>query len=253
MQDLDRKKVKILKINVLERMGMLLIYIGISAVLDIVFFNNPIFVGVFVPLYFPYRKVVSSELILRKKRELREEYRDAIITMINAMESGYSLEGSIKKAYDVVGIMHGEKSIMAKELIRMDGRVKIGITVEEVFAEFALRSGLKEAAILSGAISITKRHGDNVVELMKMVADLIGNEIKTEKEISVLIASKRYEHLIMCVVPVAMIMYMRITSFDIIKNLYQGYFGRIFMFICMVVYFIAIYIGIHMLRQAKAE
>lgn len=232
---------------------MLVIYIGLSLILDIVFFNDPIFLVVFVPLYFPYRKVVSSELILRKKRELREEYMDAIITMINAMESGYSLEGSIRKVNDVVKIMHGEKSIMSKELIRMDGRVKIGVTVEEAFAEFAKRSGLKEAEILSGAISITKRHGDNVVELMKMVADLIGNEIKTEKEISVLIASKRYEHLIMCTVPVGMIIYMRVTSFDIIKNLYQGYLGRVFMSVCMMVYFIAIYIGVHMLRQAKAE
>jgi len=245
--------VMILKINILERMIMLVIYIGLSLILDVVFFNDPIFLVVFVPLYFPYRKVVSSELILRKKRELREEYMDAIITMINAMESGYSLEGSIRKANDVVKIMHGEKSIMGKELIRMDGRVKIGVTVEEVFAEFAKRSGLKEAEILSGAISITKRHGDNVVELMKMVADLIGNEIKTEKEISVLIASKRYEHLIMCTVPVGMIIYMRVTSFDIIKNLYQGYLGRVFMSVCMLVYFIAIYIGVHMLRQAKAE
>ena len=262
-QDLSRKnerakvekiiKGKLIRISFLEHMGILVSFILVDLIISYTFFNNILFSLLLVPLFIPFRRIVSSELILKKKRTLKVQFMESLNAMANAMDSGYSSEKSISKAAEIVGILYGENSIMKKELVRMEGRLRIGVTVEGVWMEYAKRSGLEEAETLADAIVITKRFGGNLSRLFVMVSRMIDGEINVENEIEVLIASKKYEHLIMCFVPVIMVFYMRYTAADIMGVLYTTVIGRTVMFICLLVYVLAVVIGVLLLRKAKFE
>ena len=105
---------------------------------------------------------------------------------------------------------------------------------------------------MAGALRITKRSGDDISKVFKTIAVQIANEMKVESEVEVLIASKKYEHLIMCMVPILMILYMRMTSSDLMNYLYMGISGRVVMTVCLLVYIVAMYIGIRLIRKTKS-
>lgn len=253
-----RKKVisdgkSIIRLNIAEHIFMIAVFIALVMVVDIIFYNNFIYTFIFIPLLIPYRKIVSTEMILRKKKILRTQYMESLNAMANAIESGYSIEKSIGKAKGVVEILYGRDSLMYKELVRMEGRLRLGVTIEDVYSEFASRSRLKEAADLAGAVKITNRLGGNISDVLKTVSRQIRNEMTVEDEIEVLIASKKYEHLIMCIVPICMVLYMRIVASDMMKYLYSSISGRVIMSICLLVYMIAVYMGLVLLRKTKFD
>ena len=243
---------KIIRISVMDLGVMLLSFILVSVVVSFIFYNNLFYSLLLMPLAYPYINILSSELILIRKKNLRMQYMECLNAMANAVDSGYSIEGSISKAKDVIEILYGKDSLMYKEILRMEGRLRLGVTVEEVFDEFSRRSGLSEAYDLASAIVITKRFGDNISNVLKTVSNNVSSEINVENEIEVLISSKKYEHLIMCVVPIFMMIYMRVAAPEMMRYLYVG-FGRLIMTICLAVHVLAIYIGIRLLRKTKFE
>ncbi|WP_159444327.1 type II secretion system F family protein [Eubacterium uniforme] len=243
---------KIIRISVVDLGLMLLSYAILSAVVSFIFYDNLLFCIFLIPLAYPYIRVLSGELILIRKKNLKMQYMECLNAMANAVDSGYSIEGSVSKAKDVIEILYGRDSLMYKEIVRMEGRLRLGVMVEDVFDEFSKRSGLIEAYDLASALKITKRYGDNISNVLKTVSNNISSETNVENEIEVLISSKKYEHLIMCVVPIFMMLYMRVAAPEIMKYLYVG-FGRFIMTICLAGYVFAIYIGIKLLRKTKFE
>lgn len=249
----NNNRSRLIKISFLERMGILLSFILIDLIICYTFFDSLIFVALLLPMYIPFRKIVSSELILKKRRLLKIQFMECLNAMANALDSGYSSEKGIGKAAEIVGILYGDNSVMKKELVRMEGRLRIGVTVEGVWMEFAKRSGLEEAETLADAIVITKRYGGNLSRLFVMLSRMIDGGIRVENEIDVLIASRKYEHLIMCFVPILMVLYMRYTAADIMLVLYTTVIGRVVMLVCLLLYVLAMIIGILLLRKAKFD
>lgn len=265
MQELtsDKKEVKnkakreekckgLIRITVVEFALITIAFVICSLVIGFVFYNSLLSIAFLIPLFYPFEKVVSSELVLRKRKYFRNQFMECLNAMANAMDSGYSIESSVVKAKASMEILYGKESIIYKELVRMEGRLRLGVTIEDLFDEFSRRSKLREAYDLAGALRITKRSGDNISKVFKTIAVQIANEMKVESEVEVLIASKKYEHLIMCMVPILMILYMRMTSPDLMNYLYMGISGRVVMTVCLLVYIVAMYIGIRLIRKTKS-
>ena len=86
---------------------------------------------------------------------------------------------------------------------------------------------------------MAKRSGGNMTDIIGRTIAVISRKMDVEKEIDVLISSKRLEAGIMNIVPFFIIFYISITSNGFFDPLYHNVVGVILMTICMLVYFAA--------------
>ncbi len=83
---------------------------------------------------------------------------------------------------------------------------------------------------------------------MKNCADIISEKIEVEREIDVIISSKRYEQKIINMIPLFILLYVDLTSNGFLDPMYQGFFGRGIMTLCLSLYFIAYCLSIKIMQ-----
>jgi tight adherence protein B len=121
--------------------------------------------------------------------------------------------------------------------------LKINIVIEECFADFATRSNIEDIRLFAEVVGIAKKSGGDMIEIVRNTANSICRKIEVEREINIIINGKKYEQSIMNIVPLILVLYMGITSPDMMETMYTTVMGRIVMTVCLVVYILAFYIG----------
>ena len=71
----------------------------------------------------------------------------------------------------------------------------------------------------------------------------ISGKIEVEKEIQTLLAARKLEFKVMCIIPAGIILYMRIAFPEFMNVLYGNVLGVVLMSICMGIYIAAYRIG----------
>ena len=84
-----------------------------------------------------------------------------------------------------------------------------------------------------------KRSGGNMTEILAETADMIEQKMAVDREIDVLLSSRKLEQKIMNVVPFFIIFYISLTSKGFFDVLYHNPVGILIMTICMAVYLAA--------------
>ncbi|MDE7430667.1 MAG: type II secretion system protein F, partial [Lachnospiraceae bacterium] len=82
-----------------------------------------------------------------------------------------------------------------------------------------------------------------MIEVVRNAADSISRKLEVEREIRVILNAKKYEQMIMNVVPLFIVVYVNITSPGIMKVMYETAMGRIIMTICLGLYIFAFLLG----------
>ena len=88
-----------------------------------------------------------------------------------------------------------------------------------------------------------KRLGGDSIAIIRHAADAIGEKMEVEREIQVMLTSKKLEFKIMCVIPFVIILYMRSAFPEFMAVLYGNLAGTLFMTICLMVYLTAYQLG----------
>ena len=230
-------------LNTGDRFVVALKSVIIALVLGYLFFGHVVFgIFLFLPLLIFALRVKRKKSIEMRCEKIKWEFRDALCSMAASMEAGYSVEGSLMQAEKDMILMHGEDALIVDELRYMLRRLHNGGNIEEAFADFAERSGNDDAKIFSEVFTVAKRSGGELLKVINSITGVMQEKLEANREIALLIASKRYEICIMKYMPPAIIAYLRITSSEFIEPLYQGN-GRVFMLIILPVWFLLIYIS----------
>ena len=124
---------------------------------------------------------------------------------------------------------------MLYELDRMEKSMELKITIEKIFEEFALRSGLEEIEHFSSVLSVAKRQGGNLVKITASGAEHIVRSIQVQSEIEQVLAGRKLEQKIMVWMPYFILIYLQVTNPSYLQPLYEGVGGRLFMAVCLLV------------------
>ena len=81
-----------------------------------------------------------------------------------------------------------------------------------------------------------KRSGGNFASIIEETSEHIRERHDTEREIQLLIASRKLEQRVMNVVPIFILAYLKLTSGEFLSPLYGNLFGIIFMTGCLLAY-----------------
>ncbi len=182
--------------------------------------------GIFAPLYY------KRYLIDKRKRKLREEFKDALYSLIVSLRAGRSLEGAFVASIEdmdaeMMPYMHHEW----KEII---SQLQVGIPVEEGLQEFGQRSGVEEIQSFARTVEVCKRSEGDIAKVMENTIDLLQERMEIQMELKVILAKKKTEQKILNVMPFMIIGLLLLLSPDYLEPLYHSLQGKLVMTVCMV-------------------
>lgn len=200
-------------------------------------FYGSFWVGVIMsPLGIPILNIRKQRIYEKKLEKLESCFKDLLISVSDAMNTGYSIENAIRESYRDLLPIYGYDSDICGELRLMISRLKLNVNAETIFADFADRSNLKNAKMFSQIFSVAKKTGGNMTEIIKSVTDDIVLKESVKEEINVTINAKKMEQKVMTIIPLFLIVYISFASPGFLDIMYQSWIGRIVMTVCMICY-----------------
>lgn len=230
-----------------ERVQCLLISLGLSGVLAWLFYRSWWGMLLFPIVSIVYTKNYRNMQIKKQKERLVYEFKDMMQALSAAILAGYSMENAWRDAERELVQLHGEQSIMSREIHRINAAVRMNEPIEEVFAEFAKRSGCEEIESFAEIFVFAKRSGGDFAKIIRTTVKNLTGKIEVEQEIATVLAGKRLEGRVMNAMPVLILAYMTLTSGDFLDVLYGNVLGICIMTAVLVGYALALKLSAHIL------
>ena len=176
------------------------------------FYNTWLAVAALLPVGIWYWHEWREECCKRKEQLFREQFQNGIQILSSLLKAGYSVENAIREA-------------------------------EQVLTSFSKRVNQEDVNNFVTVFAAAKRTGGDSISILKETVRIIGGKIETEREIQTVLAAKRLEFHVMCVIPLGMIGYMRMAFPEFLNVLYGNIPGVLLMTGCMAVYLFAYRLG----------
>lgn len=191
---------------------------------------------VFVVFYLKYKKIE-----LKKKRldMLRTQFKDGILIMASLLSAGYSPENAVGKIITELEMLWGKDADMVLEFKKMNNELSLNRPIEQMWHDFAERSGLEEVENFAEVFSVVKRSEGNVSIIIQWAVQRLNQRLQVEEQIQTMLASRKYEQKIMNFIPIFIIFYINISSPEMISAMYTTIPGKIIMTVCLVIYLLA--------------
>lgn len=179
-----------------------LIGFGIAAVVEMVFFNNFIFliifgvIGAIVGIRF-YKEHMKE----KRLRELLIEFKDMLEALVASYSAGRTTIDAFLDAKGDMQSIYGDKADIVKELNTISIGMQQNFIIEDLLMDFAKRSDLDDVYSFANVFEVCNRQGGNIKEIVSDTRNIINDKIEIEQEISTMIAGSKNELNIMMVMP----------------------------------------------------
>lgn len=221
------------------------VWIGMVSIL---FYRSFVAFLLLQPLQIPMLQRQSEEALRKQKKAILMQFRELILAVSASLQAGYSVENAFCESYQDVAMLFGTDSYMAKELVRLRGKLQNNQTLESILQELAKRTQIEEIQEFADIFGIAKRSGGDIRGIIANTARMIGDQIEVSKEIDTIMAEKVLEQKLMRYIPFAMIAYISFTSKGYFDSLYHNAFGVVVMTICLLLYGVASMVADKILR-----
>lgn len=168
--------------------------------------------------------------------------------MAAALNVGYSVENAMREAWKDLQLVYKKEELILREFRYMIRQLEMNITLETILKEFSQRTQDEEVQMFVTVFSMAKRSGGDMIGIIQNAVYQIGEKIDVRREIETIIAAKRLEFRIMSVIPLAMIVYMRISFPEFMDVLYGNLLGVGIMTVCLIIYAVAFEVGRRMVE-----
>jgi tight adherence protein B len=181
-------------------------------------------------------KKVRERLKCKRKSELRRQFQDMIDSLASALTAGYSIEKSFYEAHRDMLKLYGRDSLITRELEYFFSMLEAGTQPEVILSDFAKRADVEDITDFSEIFILAKRNGGDFNGIIRKTVNMMKEKDETEKEIQVILTGRKYEQKLMCIIPLGIILYLRISSGDFMSVLYHNGIGIAVMTLCLSVY-----------------
>jgi len=209
----------------------------LAGLLSYVFYNS---VLPFLILWLPGFRFYAKRSVLRlrdhRKEKLKKEFLFAAGLLGDYLRSGYSVENAIVSSETELRQSFGSDSDILREWHAMGTRMRLNLTAEEVFRDFAGRAHIQEIQDFAEIFEVVKRSGGQLSEVISRVTDMLAESFAVEEQIKTALAAKKLEQKIMNLMPVGILLYIRISSGDLLTVMYTTWLGRLVMTGCLGLY-----------------
>ncbi|WP_044975676.1 hypothetical protein [Ruminococcus sp. HUN007] len=137
----------------------------------------------------------------RRNSELTMQFKDLLESIASSLSAGQNIPCSIESALTDLKQIYGDKSLIVKETSAIADGMRNNLNPEELFGDFALRSGQKDIRTFAETFSVCNRSGGNMRDVIIRTTRILSEKMQTEKEISVIASKGRNQLWLMTVMP----------------------------------------------------
>ena len=121
-------------------------------------------------LYVRWRK---KELAERRRRILRNHFKEVLQGLQTAVRAGYSMEQGVTECRREMERLFGNGDDLVRELRYMESQMQVGVPVEQLFWNLGQRSGVEEIRNFGDIFLIARRSGGNLGKILGNLAEVL--------------------------------------------------------------------------------
>lgn len=213
----------IYELSRVERLWAIVIGAAISGAAVGLMYHTLVLALLATPAGLFYPKIYARLLCERRRNRLRSQFKEALHALSSLLSAGRSLESAFASLeHELVLLLGHGKSDLMKELRFIANRLRNGEPLEVPLQDFAKRSALAEVQSFADVVTIAKKAGGDMVEVVRNTSQFIGEKLDVELEVSVVVAQKRFESRIMMAMPFVFVGMLGFVAGDYMEPLYQG-------------------------------
>ena len=208
-------------------------------IIGYIFFDNVLLGFLFSPYIYIHVKKGMKNYRIKKQERIAMEFKDGMQVVVSSLMAGYSIENSFRESLEEIKLIYGSQNMIYKGFVRIVNRLNLNMNIEDAFDDFAKEYQVEEIEVFAQILHYAKRTGGNLIEIIRATTETISEKIDVKREIRTIISAKQFEQTIMNYVPIAIILYMRITSSEMFGKMYGNLPGILLMTGCLIIYFFA--------------
>ena len=190
-------------------------------------------------LFIPIR---TKQIIEKQRRKLNSQFRDMLEALNTSLGAGKNVVDSFHSVYDDLKVQYDEDAYILKELEIVLSGMANNIDIEELLADFGVRSGNDDIYSFANVFKICYRKGGNIKETIRSTHEILSDKMEISEEIETIVTSNKTEQNIMVMLPIALIGVIKLMSPDFADNFVTAT-GIISTTIAIILFVISYYVG----------
>ena len=184
-------------------------------------------------------KWTRKSLHEKQIQRIRREFQELIQLLSGALRTGHSAENAMQEASEQLSMMEGETAYMVQVMQTMLTRMSLGEPAEQVLLSFADVCEIEEVKEFAKAFVLAKRSGASMPFILQKIASQLVLKVQTQSQIETMLAGKKLEQKIMNLMPVGILLYLSVTSPQLLSVMYETMTGKMIMTVCLFIYITA--------------
>lgn len=197
----------------------------------------------FSPYLIRYMNSWEQQNIKKKQEAFRLQFKEAIQSLSAALNVGYSVENAMRETVKDLKEIYKKDERILREFSNMIRQLKMNVTAEAVLNDFAMRTGDEDVQTFVTVFNMAKRSGGDTLEIIRNSVRQMGEKNDVEREVVTLVSAKKLEFKIMTLIPMAMILYLKISFPHFLNVLYGNVAGVLIMSVCLGIYLMSYEMG----------
>ena len=209
---------------------------AVVAMIGYFFYRSWIACAFLIPLFGFWMREKKREAAKKRRQELSLQFKDLVLALSANVKAGYSIENALQESYRDMALLYSENSPICMEVRHMMRGLENNVVLERLLYDLGTRSHVPDIMQFADVFLIARRSGGNLTEILEKTAAVIEQKIETDKEIQLMISSKKLEQKIMNMVSFMIIFYIETTSKGFFDVLYHNAVGVAVMTVCLLFY-----------------
>ncbi len=204
------------------------------------FFYRKLWMSVFlIPVWLVTLCIESMELRRKKQFLLESMFQEYLTSLAAGLRAGYALTNAFEGALKELTLLHGEKSLLIKEMKRVCRATREGVKPEVMLSEIGKELNCEAMRELGEVLQIATRVGGNLAKTITGTSKLLHDRHALRQEIEDGLAGRKFEAKIMECIPFVLVLYVELGSPGFFNGLYGNTFGSVVMTGCLVAYMVS--------------
>ena len=212
----------------IEKIVIIFISAIILVSLGYIFYHNRIIVLFLISLFSLLSpKYVRTKKIKNQKNEINMQFQDSLFSLASSLEAGKSIENAIEDVIRDLSIQYSTNDRIIIEYQLILKKIKYNTTVFQAFDNFANRTDSEDIKNFASIFEVTKDIGGNTNKIIRRTARIISDKFEINREIDLLVESKRNEIKLLNIAPVMIVLMLSITAKDYMEPVFTTTAGLI--------------------------
>lgn len=189
-----------------------------------------------IPVFGFWVREKKREEAKKRRQELSMQFKDLVLALSANVKAGYSIENALQESYRDMELLYSGDSPICREVRHILRGLENNVVLEQLLYDLGVRSHVADIMQFADIFLIAKRSGGNLTEILEKTVMVMEQKMETDKEIQIMISSKKMEQKIMNMVPFMIIFYIGTTSKGFFDVLYHNAIGVAVMTVCLFFY-----------------